>query len=64
MSEPERMCVRCNVPFWKVDVPCPEKRPGCAVAHYGWRCPECGGAVYADHAQRTAHEQKSGPLAR
>ncbi len=41
-----RLCIRCNLPFVLVMVPCPDAIPGCCVLHYGHRCPQCGGAVY------------------
>lgn len=42
----QKCCVRCDVAFEQMPVPCADGKPGCCVLHYGARCPQCRGHVY------------------
>ena len=41
-SAPEGKCPNCGVDIFRSLIPCPEGKVGCLVAHYGYRCDDCG----------------------
>ena len=42
-------CPKCNGTLYYGFIPCPDGKPGCAVAHYGYTCGGCG-AVFVKSA--------------
>ena len=37
----EKSCPSCGNSLVWTTVPCPNNKPGCAVAHYGYQCVQC-----------------------
>jgi len=38
----ESSCQVCGGRLYHTNIPCPEQREGCMVAHYGYKCYDCG----------------------
>ena len=38
----DKKCPRCGGQLRWGTIPCPERKPGCLVMHYGYACESCG----------------------